>query len=218
VHFHTQITIRPAAVLADLPIPTESMQPFARDSRRGFTLLEILVALVLIGLLVGTLVPTVMNNVGRGEVNRVQEDLEAVNTASKAFRVDVQRWAGDLEDLVVQPTTAANDSALTAAPYPTALQSRWNGPYLELGNIAATGLPTALGGTIVNRLSQTTWNTKNFVTIKVVNVSQDDARALSARVDGDTATGPALDTAGKVRWKAGASGADTLIYLGAPVQ
>jgi type II secretion system protein G len=194
------------------------MQPFARDSRRGFTLLEILVALVLIGLLVGTLVPTVMNNVGRGEVNRVQEDLEALNTASKAFRVDVQRWPGDLEDLVVAPTTAANDSALTLAPYPAGLQARWAGPYLELGNIAAAGLPTALGGTIVNHLAQTTWNSKNFVTIKVVNVSLEDARTLSSRVDGDTFTSAALETAGKVRWKAGSSGADTLIYLAAPVQ
>jgi type II secretion system protein G len=193
------------------------MPRIARNPRGGFTLLEILVALVLIGLLVGTLVPTVINNVGRGEVNRVQEDLESLNTASKAFRVDVQRWPGDLEDLVVQPTTADNDSALTATLYPPALQSRWSGPYLEIGSVVG-GIPTALGGTILNRISQTAWNTENFVTIKVLNVSQEDARSLSARVDGDTSVSPSLDTAGKVRWKAGSAGADTLIYLGAPVQ
>jgi type II secretion system protein G len=193
------------------------MHGLVHSSRRGFTLLEILVALVLVGLMAGTLLPSVMNNIERGEVNRVHEDLEALNTAAKAFRVDVQRWPGDAEDLVVQPTAASNDSALTAGLYPTALQARWAGPYLEIGNVT-TGIPTALGGTILTRLGLTAWNTENFVTFKVLNVSQADARTLSLRVDGDTAVGYALDTAGKVRWRVGSGGADTLIYLGAPVQ
>jgi type II secretion system protein G len=191
------------------------MRPNVRNARGGFTLLEILVALVLIGLLVGTLVPTVMNNVGRGEVNRVQEDLEAVNTASKTFRVDVQRWPGDLEDIVVQPT--ATDSVLTGGLYPAGLLTKWAGPYLELGSVGA-GIPTALGGTVLNRLAQTSWNGKNFVTIKVLNVSQTDAHTLSARVDGDRAVGHPLVGGGMVRWGLGTGGADTLIYLGAPVQ
>ena len=186
-----------------------------RDPRGGVSLHEILVALVLIGLLVGTLVPTVMNNVGRGEVNRVQEDLEAVNTAAKAFRVDVQRWPGDLEDIAVQPT--GTDAPLTGGTYPVGLMARWAGPYLEIGNVA-TGIPTALGGTVLNAMGQTDWNGRNFVTIKVLNVSQADAHTLSTRVDGDTAVGHALATAGKVRWRVGTGGADTLIYLGAPVQ
>ena len=191
------------------------MHPTVRSSRGGFTLLEILVALVLIGLLVGTLVPTVLNNVGRGEVNRVQEDLEAVNTATKTFRVDVQRWPGDLEDVVVLPT--ATDSALTGTVYPSGLLPKWNGPYLENGN-AGGGISTALGGTVLNRLGQTAWSGKNYVTIKVLNVAQADAHQLSTRVDGDTAVGHTLDAAGKVRWRPGTGGADTLLYLGAPVQ
>jgi general secretion pathway protein G len=193
------------------------MHPNVRNSERGFTLLEILVALVLVGLLAGTLLPSVMNNIERGEINRVHEDVEALNTAAKTFRVDVQRWPGDAEDITVQPTTASNDSALTGGLYPTGLQTRWAGPYLEIGNVG-TGIPTSLGGLILNRLGQTAWNGKNFLTIKVLNVSQADARTLSLRVDGDTAVGHALDTAGKVRWRVGSAGADTLMYLGAPVQ
>ena len=193
------------------------MHAISDRSRRGFTLMEILVALVLIGLMAGTLLPAVLNNVERGEVNRVHEDLEAVNTAAKAFKVDVQRWPGDLDDLVVQPATASSDSALTGGLYPTTLQARWAGPYLEIGSVT-TGIGTALGGTILSRMGLTAWNAENFVTIKVLNVSQADARTLSASVDGDTAVAYALDTAGKVRWRVGSGGADTLIYLGSPVQ
>jgi prepilin-type N-terminal cleavage/methylation domain-containing protein len=187
-------------------------------STAGFTLIEILVALVLIGLLVGTLVPTVIGQLANGELNRVQEDVQGVGTAAKAFRVDVTRWPGDLEDLIVQPLTTTADTVLTGGQYPAGLVARWNGPYLELGNVATAGLPTALGGTIVNRLSTTTWNTKSFLTVKVVNIGQADAMTISQRVDGDTAISAALETSGKVRWKAGASGADTLIYLGSPIQ
>src|SRR5687767_7213960 len=122
------------------------MRPVAPSPRGGFTLLEILVALVLIGLLVGTLVPTVMSNVGRGELNRVHEDLEAINTAAKTFRVDVQRWPGDLEDVVVQPGAA--DSVLTGGVYPGGLLTKWAGPYLEIGSVG-TGIPTAMGGVVL---------------------------------------------------------------------
>jgi type II secretion system protein G len=188
-------------------------------SSAGFTLVEILVALVLIGLLVGTLVPTVVSQVGNGELNRVQEDVQAVNTASKAFRTDVGRWPGDMEDLVVQPLSASTaDSVLvgTGGQYLATQTAQWAGPYLELGSVG-TGLSTALGGVVLNRLGSTTWNTKPFLTVKVLNIGISDAQTLSQRIDGDTLTGPANDAAGKIRWKLGSSGADTLLYLGSPV-
>lgn len=185
-------------------------------SSAGFTLVEILVALVLIGLLVGTLIPTVVSQVGNGEYNRVQEDVQGVNTAAKAFRTDVGRWPQQLKHLVVQPV-ATTDSAIVGGLYPSALVTRWAGPYLELGNVG-TGLPTALGGVVVNRLDTLTWNSKVFLVVKVANITIGDAQTISLRVDGDTLTGRTNVLAGKVRWKAGSTGADTLLYLGSPLQ
>ena len=187
-------------------------------SRGGFTLMEILVALILIGLLVGTLLPSVINQVSKGELNRVNEDLEAVSNAAKAFRVDVQRWPGDLEDLYAQPLATTADTSLTGGQYPAGLAAKWEGPYFELGSIAGDSIVTELGGVILDTFSQTPWGAQSFVTIKVKNVSQEDARELSLRIDGDTITAPATSVGGRVRWKVGTAGADTLIFLGAPVQ
>ena len=180
-------------------------------SDAGFTLLEILVALVIIGLLVGTVVPATLGQVSRGEYNRIGEDLASLETAAKLFRVDVQRWPGDMEDLVAQP--AAADSVLGGGAYPVALLPRWAGPYVEQGTIKGDTLPTALGGVVVNRFSQTAWGGKSFLTMKVKYVQQADAQAVSIRIDGDNDV-TATDAGGQVRWLAG----DTLVFLAAPVQ
>ena len=205
---HTSILY--ARGLRPTVIPTGIMKREI-GSDEGFTLLEILVALVIIGLLVGTLVPATLSQVSRGEHNRIGEDLHSLETAAKLFRVDVQRWPGDMEDLVTQPTSG--DSVATGGTYPTPLLSRWAGPYLEEGTIKGDTLPTALGGVIVNRFSQTAWGGKNFLTMKVKFVQQADAQAVSVRVDGDSDV-TSTDAGGQVRWLAG----DTLVFLAVPVQ
>jgi len=192
-----------------------------RASSAGFTLLEILVALVLIGLLVGTLLPSVLNQLTRGEINRISEDLNAISNAAKTFRVDVQRWPGDLEDLVTAPASTA-DSTLNpgGTTYPSGLAGKWAGPYVEQGTIKGDSLPTAAGGVIVNRFSRTTWGGRDFLTIKAKGITVADAQALSLRIDGDTVTNiTATDAAGQIRFRVGTGGAvDTLYYLAAPVQ
>ena len=175
--------------------------------------MEILVALVLIGLLVGALVPTLMNQLNRADPNRVHEDLEAVSTGAKTFRLDVSRWPGDAEDLTAEPltTAASGDSILGGGLYTAALAGRWEGPYLEIGTIPTTGLPTGFGGTIQNRFAQTTWNGSTYLTLRVANVSEANAKLVSTRIESDSmVTNDA--TGGRVRWATG----DTLIYLATP--
>jgi hypothetical protein len=118
-----------------------------------------------------------------------------------------------MEDLVAQPLGTTADSVLTGGTYPAALLPKWTGPYIEEGTVKGDTLPTALGGVIVNRFSQTAWGGKNFITMKVKYVPQSDAQAVSLRVDGDTDV-TATDAGGQVRWLAG----DTLVFLAAPVQ
>jgi hypothetical protein len=118
-----------------------------------------------------------------------------------------------MEDLVAQPLATSPDSALTGSLYPVPVVSKWAGPYVEEGTVKGDTLPTALGGVIVNRFSQTAWGGKNFITMKVKYVPQSDAQAVSLRVDGDTDV-TATDAGGQVRWLAG----DTLVFLAAPVQ
>ena len=162
--------------------------------------MEILVALVLIGILVGTLVPSVLGHLGRGELGRLIDDLEAISRGAKSFRVDVTRWPGDLEDLVRRPSTNG-DADLNSNGYPPGLIGKWAGPYLEVGTIPGDSLPTALGGVIRNSFTKTTWGDGTFLTVEVTGVTRENVQAVSRIVDGDTIVDHAsADNNGRVRW------------------
>lgn len=175
---------------------------------QGFTLLEIVVALVLIGLLAGTLVPAVINQLGRGEVNRLGEDLATLEDAAKSFRTDVNRWPGGLDDLVTAVT--ATDEDPEGNTYPPGLLQRWSGPYLDLGAIPGDTIVTGGGAVIDSVFTAETWGSADFLVMTVKNVPLETARELSVVIDGDTIT----STAGKVRWLEG----DTLVYYATPLQ
>lgn len=167
------------------------MQNTKIRSGDGFSLLEILVALVLIGLLVGTLLPSVLGQMGRGEANRIVEDLRAIENAAKTFRVDVNRWPGDLEDLATQisPTSATPPDTVfnSTTGYPAALVSRWEGPYLE-GIVIANGgtLTTAAGGSITENFAVGTLNGATYLTVEVTGLETDAMEEVSEVIDGDT--------------------------------
>lgn len=182
--------------------------------RGGFTLMEILVALVLIGLLVGALTPTVVNQLGRGEVTRVVDDLGTISTAAQTFRVDVNRHPGDLDDLATSLTEAGNRD-VTGSAYPAGLAARWAGPYLEAGGLRSDStLHTGLGGAIMNGFGTTDWNGQAYLTVLVSGIARPDAEAISLALDGEADVSPTSDAAGQVRWTAD----ETLIYLAVPVR
>jgi general secretion pathway protein G len=87
---------------------------------RGFTLLELLVVIVIIGLLAGYVAPRYFSQVGRSEVQVARAQIDALEKALDQFRLDVRRYPNaeeGLEALVARPASAAN----------------WNGPYLKKG-------------------------------------------------------------------------------------
>lgn len=176
----------------------------------GFSLLEILVALTLIALLVGTLVPAVINQVSRGEATRVMDDLRGIENAAKSFRVDVNRWPADLEDLTT--AISSTDQTFFAVAYPPGVLSQWKGPYLE-GTVVADGgtLGSAGGATILDNFISKSLNGQAYLTIQVSSVESSTMEAISTTIDGnnDLTDG---DTGGRVR-----SAAGNLLYLAAPV-
>jgi len=86
--------------------------------RRGFTLLELLVVMVIIGLLAAYVAPRYFSQVGRSEVRSAQAQIAALRSALDAYRLDVGSY----------PTTEQGLGALTTRPTSAA---RWNGPYLQ---------------------------------------------------------------------------------------
>jgi len=99
-----------------------------RDAKRGggarsagFTLLELLVVIVIIGLLAAYVGPKYFSQLGKSEVTVARAQIEAFEKSLDTYRLDVGRY----------PTTEEGLNALMSAP-PTAA-GKWNGPYLKKG-------------------------------------------------------------------------------------
>ena len=84
----------------------------------GFTLLELLVVVLIIGLLTGIVGPRFMAQIGRSEATTAKAQIDALDKAVQAYRIDVGQY----------PTTDQGLGALLRAP---ASDSRWRGPYLK---------------------------------------------------------------------------------------
>jgi general secretion pathway protein G len=87
-------------------------------SERGFTLLELLVVILIIGLLTGIVAPRFLNQIARSETTTARAQIDAFDKALQAFRIDVGRY----------PSTGEGLQALVVAP---ANEARWRGPYLK---------------------------------------------------------------------------------------
>ena len=91
-----------------------------RNKIRGFTLIEIMVVVVIIGLLAAFIVPRVMDRVDEARVTKVRADLQAIETALAMYRLDTARL----------PTTAQGLAALVQKPEDPALRNWRSGGYM----------------------------------------------------------------------------------------
>lgn len=93
----------------------------AARKNQGFTLLELLVVIVIIGLLAAYVGPKYFAQLGKSEVTVARAQMEAFEKSLDTYRLDVGRY----------PTTEEGLQALVTAPSTAA--GKWNGPYLKKG-------------------------------------------------------------------------------------
>jgi len=84
----------------------------------GFTLLELLVVMVIIGMLAGFVAPRYFAQVGKSQAKAAKAQINSLEQALDQFRLDVGRY----------PTTEEGLDALNTAP--TSVEG-WAGPYLK---------------------------------------------------------------------------------------
>jgi len=88
------------------------------QSGRGFTLLELLVVMVIIGLLAAYVGPKYFSQIGKSEVKTARAQIVGLEKALQQYRLDMGRY----------PSTEQGLQALQSRP---ANAAKWDGPYLD---------------------------------------------------------------------------------------
>jgi general secretion pathway protein G len=96
------------------------IQRLRRAATRGFTLIELMVVLVIIGLLAALIVPNVLDRADDARLTAARTDVSNIMQSLKLYRLDNQRY----------PTGEQGLQALVTKPTTTPVPANWR-PYLE---------------------------------------------------------------------------------------
>ena len=87
----------------------------------GFTLLEMIVVLVIIGLIMGLVGPRLFGQADKAKVQTAETQVKMLRGALQTMRLDISRWPTEQEGLALLTTKPANAEAAQG----------WAGPYLD---------------------------------------------------------------------------------------
>jgi prepilin-type N-terminal cleavage/methylation domain-containing protein len=180
----------------------------SRKRKFGFTLVEVLVTTVVIGVLAAVVLPALARQTSAADPARTASDLTNIKMGIELFSQNLRpEFPGDLEDLVNNPDAAGSttdptlgDLALDGEAYSASVITRWKGPYLaqtlpegdaESGN---TTWRAGAEGRLENALKvcdlaaldscEDTSPVSPFVTIQLNAMSATEVAALNDIVDG----------------------------------
>lgn len=88
-------------------------------SSQGFSLIELLVVLVILGMIAGLVVPNIMQRSEDAKARSATAEIQRISMAIDEFYLDSGRPPRDLRELVERPANVSN----------------WNGPYINQSNL-----------------------------------------------------------------------------------
>ncbi len=94
------------------------MKKMVTLKNRAFTLVELLVVILILGVLAALIVPNILGRVEQAKITAARTDISTLGSALKTFQIDNDRY----------PTTEEGLEALRTAP---ADAPNWKRPYLE---------------------------------------------------------------------------------------
>ncbi|MGD9212892.1 MAG: type II secretion system major pseudopilin GspG [Desulfobacteraceae bacterium] len=104
----------------------QSIFPPRKANNRGFTLIELMVVIVILGVLAGMIVPKIMDRPEQAKVTKAKMLMESIGTALDLYKLDVGTY----------PTTEQGLQALVEAPETDQETSNWRkGGYLDKGRV-----------------------------------------------------------------------------------
>ena len=183
----------------------------AAANRSGFTLVEQVVALVILVVIGAAVVPFIIGALDRARVEEAAASLQGIIGGTTSFNRDVRTgtdllpFPASLSHLTTPITAGALD--LCSDPYTSGHAAAWRGPYIDRV-VGAAGIDVAIG-TAQDAFTLVADGTATLLSIQVTGVTIEDAEDLNVLVDGDE--GANASTAGTVRW--GATDAEGRVLL-----
>lgn len=101
-----------------MPMPSSQINS---EARSGFTLIELIVVLIVIGLLAGLVAPQILGRVSDARITTAKAQVELLGVALENYHLDNG----------IYPSTAQGLEALRTRPSGSPLPGNWRGPYIK---------------------------------------------------------------------------------------